>query len=67
MKLIPSEILLLLFQRKLMIMVFGLKILKMAFLENGLVYYNTDGGGMTFSVANDDAFLEIVILRWVVE
>jgi len=24
---------------------------------NGLVYYNTDGGGMTFSVANDDALL----------
>ena len=23
----------------------------------GLVYYNTDGGGMTFSVANDDALL----------
>ena len=25
--------------------------------ENGLTYYNSDGGGMTFSVANDDAFL----------
>ena len=25
--------------------------------ENGLIYYNTDGGGMTFSVANDYAFL----------
>ena len=24
---------------------------------DGLVYYNTDGGGMTFSVANDDALL----------
>ena len=24
---------------------------------NGLVYYNTDGGGMTFSIANDDALL----------
>jgi hypothetical protein len=24
---------------------------------NGLVYYNTDGGGMTFSVANDDALI----------
>ena len=24
---------------------------------NGLVYYNTDGGGMTFSLANDDALL----------
>ena len=24
---------------------------------NALVYYNTDGGGMTFSVANDDALL----------
>ena len=27
------------------------------FPANGLVYYNTDGGGMTFSVANDDALL----------
>ena len=25
--------------------------------SNGLVYYNTDGGGMTFAVANDDALL----------
>ena len=25
--------------------------------SDGLVYYNTDGGGMTFSVANDDALL----------
>ena len=25
--------------------------------ENSLVYYNTDGGGMTFSLANDDALL----------
>ena len=25
--------------------------------SEGLVYYNTDGGGMTFSVANDDALL----------
>ena len=25
--------------------------------NDGLVYYNTDGGGMTFSVANDDALL----------
>ena len=24
---------------------------------DGLVYYNTDGGGMTFSIANDDALL----------
>ena len=27
------------------------------FPDNGLIYYNTDGGGMTFSVANDDALL----------
>ena len=25
--------------------------------SEGLVYYNTDGGGMTFSVANDDPLL----------
>ena len=25
--------------------------------NDGLVYYNTDGGGMTFSIANDDALL----------
>ena len=37
------------------------------FPENGLIYYNTDGGGMTFSVANDDVYLGIAILRWVVE
>ena len=24
---------------------------------NGLIYYNTDGGGMTFSVANDEALI----------
>ena len=27
------------------------------FPDNGLIYYNTDGGSMTFSVANDDALL----------
>ena len=27
------------------------------FPNNGLIYYNTDGGGMTFSVANDNALL----------
>jgi hypothetical protein len=27
------------------------------FPTDGLVYYNTDGGGMTFSIANDDALL----------
>ena len=27
------------------------------FPANGLVYYNADGGGMTFSVANDNALL----------
>ena len=33
--------------------------------SEGIVYYNSSGGGMTFTVANDDPLLEIVTLRWV--
>ena len=35
--------------------------------SEGLVYYNTDGGGMTFLYQTMIHYLEVVISRWVVE
>ena len=35
--------------------------------ENSLVYYNNDGGGMTFYIENDEPLLAIVISKWEVE
>ena len=37
------------------------------FPDDGLVYYNTDGGGITFSFQNDDPLLGNIILKWEVE